>query len=179
MTVEVSGISSLGSIVEITAAVDVSVVGVVVIVTFVSDAISSLVVSSTISEGSRVVEGKVSVEASVVVSSIAISEGFRVVEGKVSVEAIDTSSTVDISVTISDGTVVDSIVSVDVSVVIVVISGNMRDSEGKVVVIISGVVSVVSFVVASDDIMVVGESAGSLSVVTGGAVEVIVESLVS
>ena len=107
MTVEVSGISSLGSIVEIAAAVDVSVVGVVVIVTFVSDAISSLVVSSTISEGSRVVEGKVSVEATV------------------------SSPTVDISVTISDDTVIDSIVSVDVSVVIVVISGNMRDSEGK------------------------------------------------
>ena len=155
MTVEVSGISSLGSIVEITAAVDVSVVGVVVIVTFVSDAISSLVVSSTISEGSMVVGGKVSVEASMA------------------------SPTVDISVTISDGTVVDSIVSVDVSVVIVVISGNMRDSEGKVVFIISVVVSVVAFVVASDDIIVVGESTGSLSVVAGGAVEVIVVSLVS
>ena len=89
--------------------VDDSVVGPLVIVKSGSDVISSPVVSSTISEGSIVVVGKVSVEAPV------------------------SSPTDVIPVTISDVIVVDSIVSVDVLEVIVVISGNMEDSEGKVV----------------------------------------------
>ena len=119
MSVEVSTVSTVGPVVVIAAAVEVSIVGVVVVVIFASDANSNI--------------------SSLVVSSITISEGSRVVEGKVSVEEAITSPTVDISVIISDGTVVVTIAPVDVSVVM---SGNMRDSEGKVVVIISVCASV-------------------------------------
>ena len=143
--------TSVGPDVVITSAVEVSTDGVVI---SAPDVISNI--------------------SSVVVSSMAISEGFRVVEGKVSVEAIDTSSTVDISVIISDGAVVVSISPIDVSVIM---SGNMRDSDGKVVVIISvvwaSVVVVINVVLWSWVVEVIDSIAvsnSSASVMGGGDV---------
>ena len=66
----------------------------------------------------------------VVVVSSTISEGFKVVVGRVSVEV--TATFVDISMIISGGTVV-TVESIAISVVM---SGNIRDSGGNVVVII-------------------------------------------
>ena len=114
--------TSVGTAVVITSAIEVSIESVVI---SASDAISNM--------------------SSVVVSPMTISEGFKVVEGKLSVvDIIETSPRVDISVRISDGRVVVTISPIDVSVVM---SGSTRDSDGKIVVIVSVVWALVVVVI--------------------------------